>query len=130
MTGDFRDMLKNFDNGFFVFQELPGWLESLALETRSFGSGGPRRGGGKGRAFASRDYRIEGGGGRGAGGDRDQGGSRGRGGQRGGHYGGGGGAPRDGGGFNSWSGPAGTGSYGGNYNSNTGGNGGSGVDWW
>jgi hypothetical protein len=43
-----------------AFQELPSWLESLALETRSYGVGGPRRGGGKGRAFASRDYRMEG----------------------------------------------------------------------
>jgi hypothetical protein len=30
------------------------------METRSYGVGGPRRGGGKGRAFASRDYRMEG----------------------------------------------------------------------
>lgn len=99
-------------------QELPGWLESLAMESRSFGAGG--RGRGKGRQFASRDYRMEG---RGGGGDRDRGGSQ-RGGR--GHYGGGGGggAPRDG--FNSWSGPAGTGGYGGNYNSSSGGN----VDWW
>jgi len=55
-----------------------------------------------------------------------QGHSRG-GGQRG-HFGrgggGGGGAPRDS--FNSWSGPAGTGGYGGNYSSSSGGN----VDWW
>jgi hypothetical protein len=52
-----------------LFQELPGWLESLALETRSYGAGGARRGGGKGRAFASRDYRMEG---RGGGGSHDQ----------------------------------------------------------
>jgi hypothetical protein len=52
-----------------LFQELPGWLESLALETRSYGAGGARRGGGKGRAFASRDYRMEG---RGGGGGHDQ----------------------------------------------------------
>jgi len=67
-------------------QELPGWLESLAMETRSYGVGGPRRGGGKGRAFASRDYRMEGR-------DRDQGRNQrggGGGGQRG-HFGGGGG---------------------------------------
>merc|ERR1719178_173270 len=39
-------------------QELPGWLEALSVDYRSYG-GPPRRG--KGKAFGSRDYRMEGG---------------------------------------------------------------------
>ena len=39
-------------------QELPGWLESMASDYRSYG-GGPRRQG-KGKSnFGSRDYRME-----------------------------------------------------------------------
>ena len=37
-------------------QELPGWLEALAVDYRSYG-GPPRRG--KGKSFGSRDYRME-----------------------------------------------------------------------
>merc|ERR1719272_1326219 len=37
-------------------QELPGWLEALSVDYRSYG-GPPRRG--KGKAFGSRDYRTE-----------------------------------------------------------------------
>jgi len=73
-------------------QELPGWLESMASDYRSY-SGPSRRGKGKG-GFGSRDYRMERGGGSGGGG------------------GGGGG----------WSGPPGTGGYGGNYSSGNGSN--------
>ena len=93
-------------------QELPSWLEALAMESRSYGGGGNRRGG-KGRSnFSSRDYRMEGrsGGGGGGGGHSSGGSNRSR---QGGGYGGG------------WSGPPGSG-YGGNYNSG----GGSHVDWW
>lgn len=103
-------------------QELPGWLEALSVDYRSYG-GPPRRG--KGKAFGSRDYRMEGGrggggggGGRGGGGGNSYGGGNSGGGSRGNSYGGGGGG---------WSGPPGTGSYGGNYSSGNGG--GSNVDW-
>lgn len=96
-------------------QELPGWLESMSVDFRSYG-GPSRRGKGKG-GFGSRDYRMEnrggGGGGSGGGGrnNRDRNRS---------NYGGGGG------GYNSgWSGPPGTSSYGGNYSSGNGSN----VDW-
>jgi len=104
-------------------QELPGWLEALSVDYRSYG-GPPRRG--KGKAFGSRDYRTEagGGGGRGGGGrggGNSYGGGNSGGGSRGSYGSGGGG----GGG---WSGPPGTGSYGGNYSSGNGG-GGSNVDW-
>jgi hypothetical protein len=90
-------------------QELPSWLEAMALENRSsFGGGGPKRGGGKGgrfggSGFGGKDYRFEnggrGGGGGGGGGGRGGGGGGGRSG-----YGGGGGGP--GGGGANWSGPA------------------------
>merc|ERR1740129_2110901 len=93
-------------------QELPGWLEALSVDYRSYG-GPPRRG--KGKAFGSREYRMEGGrggggggGGRGGGGGNSYGGGNSGGGSRGNSYGGGGGG---------WSGPPGTGSYGGNYSS-------------
>lgn len=98
-------------------QELPNWLESLAMENRSYGGGGaPRRG--RGKSFGSRDYRMDqsrGGGNRshGAGGG---GGRSSYGGGGGGGYGGGGGG---------WSGPPGTGGFGGNYNSGNS----SRVDW-
>merc|ERR1719208_190756 len=48
-------------------QELPGWLESMSVDFRSYG-GPSRRGKGKG-GFGSRDYRMERGGG-GSGGGR------------------------------------------------------------
>jgi len=92
-------------------QELPQWLEALAMETRSFGGGKPRGRGGKGQ-FGSRDYRMEG--------RRDGGGGGGGGGGRRNNYGGGGGSGGYGGGSN-WSGPPGTG---------YGGGGGSSNDWW
>jgi len=120
-------------------QELPGWLEALAMESRHFGGGRPRGGRGKSN-FGSRDYRMEG--------RREQNSSRGGGG--GGRYGnsGGGGQTmytpkygikngsqipnqhynQGGGGGNSgsgWSGPPGTGNYGGSYNQ-----GGGAQDWW
>ena len=119
-------------------QELPGWLESMSVDYRSYG--GPSRRGkggfsaiklltnffqylanipGKG-GFGSRDYRMEhrgGGGGGGSGGGGRNNHDR----NRSNNYGGGGG------GYNSgWSGPPGTGGYGGNYGSS--GNGSS-VDW-
>merc|ERR1719192_3256147 len=124
-------------------QELPGWLEALAMESRSFGSGRPRGGRGKSN-FGSRDYRMEG--------RREQNNSRGGGGG-GGRYGNSGGSggykmftPKYGiengrqdqmqhftrgggyGGGNSgsgWSGPPGTGNYGGSYNTSGGGS----QDW-
>jgi len=102
-------------------QELPGWLEALAMESRSYGSQRTR---GRGKSnFGSRDYRMEG--------RRDQNSSRGGGGGgrfgNGGNAGGGGGGGYGGGSSGSgWSGPPGTG-YGGNYN--TGGGGGT-NDWW
>jgi len=104
-------------------QELPTWLESFGMESRSFGK--PRRGGGGKGNFGSRDYRMEG---RRGGDDRDSRGGGGGGGRRGGGggYGGGG---YGGGGGSHWSGPPGTGSYGGNYGSG-GGGGGSSNDWW
>lgn len=97
-------------------QELPGWLESMASDYRSYG--GPSRRGGKGKShFGSRDYRMEQRGG--GGGDRSGGG-------RNNHDRGGGRNNYGGGGFNGgWSGPPGTGGYGGNYNSGNGSN----VDW-
>jgi len=101
-------------------QELPGWLEALAMESRSFGSGRPRGGRGKSN-FGSRDYRMEG--------RREQNNSRGGGGG-GGRYGNSGGSGGGGyGGGNSgsgWSGPPGTGNYGGSYNTSGGGS----QDWW
>ena len=105
-------------------QELPSWLEAMAMESRSYGGGGSRRGG-KGRSsFQSRDYRMDNrgadrfGGGGGGGGGRSRGGG-------GGGYGGGG----RGGGGGGWGGPPGAGNdYGGNYGG--GGGGGSSVDWW
>jgi len=104
-------------------QELPSWLEALAMESRSFGpSSGSRRGGSKGRGnFGSRDYRMEqGGGGR----NNPRNNTRSYGGHGGGPHGGGGG-----GGGGGWSGPPGSGGgYGGSYSS--GGGGGSNVDWW
>lgn len=38
--------------------QLSGWLEALAMESRSFGSARPRGGRGKSN-FGSRDYRME-----------------------------------------------------------------------
>jgi len=96
-------------------QELPQWLESLGMESRSFGGGKPRGRGGKGQ-FGSRDYRMEG--------RRDGGGGGGGGGGRRNNYGGGGGGYG-----NNWSGPPGTGNIGGSYNSG-GGGGSSSNDWW
>ena len=61
-------------------QELPGWLESMASDYRSYG--GPSRRGKKSSNFGSRDYRMEG--------RRDQNSSRGGGG--GGRFGNGGNA--------------------------------------
>lgn len=99
-------------------QELPGWLEALAVDFRSYGGGPPRRGGGKGKSFGSRDYRMEQQRGGSSGGGRA---NHGGGGHRGNSYGGGGG-----GGFGQgWSGPPGTGGYGGNYSSGNSAN----VDW-
>lgn len=111
-------------------QELPSWLEAMALESRSNFSSG-RRGKGRfgGAGFGGKDYRFENGGGRGGGGSR--GGGGGGGGGRSG-YGGGGGGGWGGGGGN-WSGPAGArGNYGGSYGGGGGGGGGSngGTDWW
>jgi len=102
-------------------QELPGWLEALAMESRSFGGGRPRGGRGKSN-FGSRDYRMEG--------RREQNNTRGGGGG-GGRYGNSGGSGGGGGygGGNSgsgWSGPPGTGNYGGSYNTG----GGGAQDWW
>jgi len=105
-------------------QELPGWLESLAMESRSFGSARPR-GGGRGKSnFVSRDYRQEGNqNSRGGGGGSRGGGGGGRFGNSGSNSGGGGGGNSGSG----WSGPPGTGGYGGSYNT---GGGGGGADWW
>merc|ERR1711936_1405940 len=81
-------------------QELPGWLEALAMESRSYGSQRTR---GRGKSnFGSRDYRMEG--------RRDQNSSRGGGGGgrfgNGGNAGGGGGGGYGGGSSGSgWSGP-------------------------
>jgi len=97
-------------------QELPSWLEAMAMESRSFGGGGGRPRGGRGRSggFSSRDYRMEGrhgGGGGGGGGGREGGGRS--------HGGGGGGGGRSGGyggGGGGWSGPPGSGGgFGGSY---------------
>ena len=52
-------------------QEIPSWLDSMALESRSFGGGRrgkDRRFGGQG--FGGKDFRYENGGGRGGGGSR------------------------------------------------------------
>lgn len=56
-------------------QELPGWLESMASDYRSYG--GPSRRGKKSSNFGSRDYRMENrgnSGGGGGGGNRNHGG--------------------------------------------------------
>jgi len=96
-------------------QELPGWLESMSVDFRSYG-GPSRRGKGKG-GFGSRDYRMENRGGGGGGGGSSGGGGRNNHDRNRSNYGGG---------YNSgWSGPPGTGSYGGNYGSGNG----SSVDW-
>merc|ERR1711884_533911 len=103
-------------------QELPGWLESMSVDFRSYG-GPSRRGKGKG-GFGSRDYRMENrgnSGGGGGGGNRNHGGGGGGGGNRNSNYGG------SGGGYH-WSGPPGAGNFGGNYGSGGGGNSSS-VDW-
>ena len=81
-------------------QEIPSWLDSMALESRSYGGGGRR--GGKdrrfgGQGFGGKDYRFENGGGR-----------NNRGGGGGGRYGGGGGGDRSGGG-GGWGGGGGGG---------------------
>ena len=55
-----------------------GWLEALAMESRSFGGSRPRGGRGKSN-FVSRDYRMEG--------RRGENNSRGGGGGGGGRYG-------------------------------------------
>lgn len=90
-------------------QEIPAWLETVAHESSFGGSsrGARGRGGGRGRASSSRDYRSGGGGG-------GYGGSGGRGGPSygGAQYGGGGGG-----------GYGGSGGYGG-------GSGGGGGSWW
>jgi len=112
-------------------QELPSWLEAMALENRSSFGGNRRQGKGKfggGGGFGGKDYRFENGGG-----GRGGGGARGGGGGRGGYGGGGGGGQWSSGGGSgggNWSGPAalrnnyGGGNYGG------GGGSGSGTDWW
>jgi len=105
-------------------QELPSWLEALAMESRSYGPGSNRRGPPKGRGnFGSRDYRMEHGGGGGGGGrNNPRNNSRSFGGHGGGHHGGG-----SGGGGGGWHGPPGSGGgYGGSYSSG----GGSNIDWW
>ena len=122
-------------------QELPGWLESMSVDYRSYG--GPSRRGkggfstiklstnffqylknipGKG-GFGSRDYRMEHnrGSGGGSGGGTSGGSRNNHGGGRNSNYGGGGGGYHG-----HWSGPPGAGNYGGNYSS--GGNSSS-VDW-
>lgn len=107
-------------------QELPSWLEAMALENRSSFGGNRRQGKGKfGGGFGGKDYRFENGGG---GGGRG-GGSRGGGGRGGYGGGGGGGQWNSGGGGGGWSGPAALrNNYGGG---NYGGGGGSGgTDWW
>merc|ERR1712061_13806 len=73
-------------------QELPSWLEALAMESRSYGPGSNnRRGPPKGRGnFGSRDYRMEHGGGGGGGRNNPRNNSRSYGGHGGGHHGGGG----------------------------------------
>jgi len=100
-------------------QELPSWLESMAMDSnRGFGmSRGRGRGGG--RFQQNRDYRVEHrGGGRGGGRGGFGGGDRHGGGGRGGSRRGGGRSGGGGGGSNShWTGPPGTG-------------GNSSVDWW
>jgi len=102
-------------------QELPSWLESMALDSRNHFGGGGRRGGNKKGGFGGKDYRYENGrnGGGGGGGNRQGGGGGGFGGGGRSGYGGGGG----GGG---WGGPAGMrpAGSGGNYG------GGSSDDWW
>jgi len=102
-------------------QELPGWLESMASDFRSYG-GPSRRGKGKG-GFGSRDYRMERGGG-GSGGGRssnsnnfDRGSGGGGGGSSSGHGWRSNNSGGGGGGGGGWSGPPGTGGYGGNYSS-------------
>ena len=87
-------------------QELPSWLEAMALESRSsFPSN--RRGKGRfgGTGFGSKDYRFENGG-RGASTGGGGGGRGGGGGGRSGYGGGGGGGWGGGGGGGNWSGPA------------------------
>jgi len=112
-------------------QEIPSWLDAIALESRSYGGGRrgkDRRFGNQG--FGGKDYRFENGrgGGRGgssngnSGGGNRYGGNSAGGGDRGGGWG-------QGGGGNNWSGPPalrnnyGGGGYGGGNNSNS-------VDWW
>ena len=110
-------------------QEVPGWLESMAMESRSFG-GARRTGGGKRGGFGSRDYRMENRGNDRFGGGGGGGGGRSRGGGGGGYGGGYGGGRSGGGGGGGWGGPPGAGgNYGGNYGGG-GGGGGSSVDWW
>jgi len=113
-------------------QEIPSWLDAIALESRSYGGGRrgkDRRFGGQG--FGGKDYRFENGRGGGRGGNSN--GNSGGGNRYGGNSGGGGGDRGgwgQGGGGNNWSGPpalrnnygGGGGGYGGN-NSNS-------VDWW
>merc|ERR1712013_227371 len=105
-------------------QELPSWLESMALDSRNHFGGGGRRGGNKKGGFGGNDYRYEngrngGGGGGGGGGNRQGGGGGGFGGGGRSGYGGGGGG-------GSWGGPAGMrpAGSGGNYG------GGASDDWW
>lgn len=100
-------------------QELPGWLESMASDFRSYG--GPSRRGKKSN-FGSRDYRMESRGSAG-GSNRNSHGGQGGGGNRNSNYGGGGGGYQQ-----HWSGPPGAGNFGGNYGSGGGGNSSS-VDW-
>ena len=69
----------NFRILHIIILPLTGWLEALAMESRSFGSTRPRGGRGKSN-FGSRDYRMEG--------RRDGGNSRGGGGGRYGNSGG------------------------------------------
>jgi len=104
-------------------QELPSWLEAMALESRSSFGGNRRQGKGRyGAGFGAKDYRFENGGGGGSGGGRSGGSGGGRNGGRSNYGGGGGGG---------WGGPVGArNNYGGNYSQGGGGGGSNGVDWW
>lgn len=109
-------------------QEIPSWLDSMALESRNFG-GGKRGKGGRfgGQGFGAKDYRFTEGG-RGGGGRGGGGGGRGGNSYQGGQgYGGGGG------GGGNWSGPPGArnNNYGGgNYSAGGASNNSNSVDWW
>merc|ERR1719317_1270391 len=76
-TSFFNDKNRNLVKDLIVEsnQELPSWLESMALDSRNHFGGGGRRGGNKKGGFGGKDYRYEngrngGGGGGGGGGNR------------------------------------------------------------